>query len=120
MIINLKEIKLPDDEGLRERIIQQSRDLNKIIEAGRRVGNTTRLADYYIQQLFNTGFCIIRDHHPTKMASENLFQIIWNRLYKEHQMHDSLLYDNNLVIMMHTEFKPLVRKIIDKYEFGEY
>lgn len=49
---------------------------------GRRVGNTTRLVDYYIQQLFITGEVILEDHHP--LGHNDLFAKVMGRLRNEH------------------------------------
>lgn len=54
---------------------------------GRKVGNTTRLIDYYIQELFESGHIRIWDHYTNghhKEANSNLYERICNRLYKEH------------------------------------
>lgn len=60
---------------------------------GRRVGNSTRLADYYIQKLFEVGNTrsnirkiIIRDHYLySNSGHEHLFHIIVRRIKIEHQ-----------------------------------
>ncbi len=57
-----------------------------IIKPGRAVGNTTRLVDYYIQELFNNfgKFIKVRDHYPLREADEYLYHRILNRLVIEH------------------------------------
>lgn len=63
------------------------------IKSGRRVGNTTRLADWYIQELFKHKRIVVRDHYynPTSFSGRNtqpsqmLFDIILSRLNIEHR-----------------------------------
>lgn len=50
----------------------------------RRSGNSTRLADSYIQKLFTDGVIKVEDHYPTPEASASLFETIVNRLKMEH------------------------------------
>ena len=60
-----------------------------LIEYGRRVGNTTRLADFAIQFLFKHGEVIIRDHHRPNGSIEDqlhLFKIVVRRLSLEHNL----------------------------------
>jgi hypothetical protein len=52
---------------------------------GRRCGNSTRLADYYIQRLFIDGKIKVEDHYHTRQASDFLFTTIKRRLEFEHQ-----------------------------------
>jgi hypothetical protein len=65
------------------------------IDTDRRIGTTTRLADYYIQRLFKGETCEIIDHRPTKAANRHLVEIIIQRLWNEHQI--SCLKAANLV-----------------------
>jgi hypothetical protein len=61
-----------------------------IVRPGRRVGNSTRLADWYIQQLFDETMIVVRDHYwgENGEASYNghihLFRLIQRRLSIEH------------------------------------
>lgn len=56
----------------------------KIIE-GRRVGNTTRLVDAYIQKLFLDGkITHITDHYYTSEAHSRLYDLVVRRLKTEH------------------------------------
>lgn len=57
---------------------------------GRRVGNTTRLADYYIQKLFTEGKVVVKDHwegdHSYNSSEHRrLTKIILARLDIEHR-----------------------------------
>lgn len=51
----------------------------------RRSGRTTKMADAYIQELFDKGIVIIRDHFNNINAHEGLFYIVINRLKTEHR-----------------------------------
>jgi hypothetical protein len=56
----------------------------KLVE-NRRAGNTTRIADFYIQRLFNnytTGEIV--DHYGSTESNKRLFKIIVGRLDREH------------------------------------
>lgn len=57
----------------------------------RRSGNTTRLADYYIQQLFEFKEVEVIDHHSgdsrsTRIANDCLMNVIAKRLWYEHKI----------------------------------
>lgn len=52
----------------------------------RRIGNTTRLADKYIQGLFTNGSCTCLDHHGTNITSLLLMDIVLGRLCIEHKL----------------------------------
>ena len=63
---------------------------------GRHVGNSTRLIDYYIQELYNNGVIQVMDHHEEgkhQKPNDNLYERISNRLYREHRG----LYENRLI-----------------------
>lgn len=62
-------------------VIHDSSDKNY-----RRNGKTTRLADCYIQKLFEYGEVIIKDHYPTNLASNRLMDIVLLRLKQEHNL----------------------------------
>lgn len=57
-----------------------------IIHSGRRSGNSTRLADHYIQVLFNTGKVKVIDH--TDLGDKYLLDVIVQRLQREHRMNN--------------------------------
>jgi hypothetical protein len=58
--------------------------MNELIKSGRSVGNSTRLADYYIQCLFQNGNVIVKDHYDGRIAHEELLKTILTRLEIEH------------------------------------
>lgn len=83
------------------RLAQEHPDFIEAIQrtSGRRNGNTTRLADWYIQQFFSmlkgefrechyihdTGRGMyIRDHHSSVISNKRLLKIVENRLREEH------------------------------------
>lgn len=47
-------------------------------------GTSTRMADQYIQDLFNNGKIHVQDHYDGRAAHEHLFHIIMRRLEMEH------------------------------------
>jgi hypothetical protein len=55
-----------------------------LIKPGRRVGNTTRLLNYYIEELFTKGEIVVKDHHNSYVISKVLFNKIIKRLEFEH------------------------------------
>lgn len=66
----------------------------QMVKPGRRIGNTTRLADYYIQKLFTGERVQIQDHIVSEhgnAATERLLKIIARRLESEHRV--TLSYD---------------------------
>lgn len=66
----------------------------------RRTGQTTRLADKYIQQLFTKGSIKVIDHFESHPSNSRLFGIIIKRLFDEHfhggGQRDSLIVNNGL------------------------
>jgi len=67
-----------------ERIFRQELAFNH--GEGRRSGQTTRLADFYIQRFFKFGECTVSDHYGTRAANKLLFNIVFNRLTHEHNL----------------------------------
>jgi len=65
-----------------------------------RTGQTTRLADKYIQQLFTKGKIQVRNHYSERLSdNDHLFGIIIKRLFDEHfhgGQRDSLIVNNGL------------------------
>jgi hypothetical protein len=55
------------------------------IRPGRRVGNTTRLADHSIDLLFEGRIVAIHDHHREYIADKTLFDTVLDRLKLEHR-----------------------------------
>ena len=73
-----------------------------LVVFGRRVGNTTRQVDAAIQDLFNTGTCILRDHYTegypseqTTEATRRMAFIFKHRLEWEHKGVD-VIYKNHM------------------------
>ena len=50
----------------------------------RRCGNTTRIADKVIQDLFKGKLCRVLDHHPTELMARFLMGIVVKRIAQEH------------------------------------
>jgi len=50
----------------------------------RRTGETTRLIDFFIQELFTKGEVEVYDHHPSRDADINTFIRVLSRLKYEH------------------------------------
>ena len=67
---------------------------------GRRVGNTTRLVDMFIQDFFTKGECQIYDHYGTRQAHERVFKLVLGRLKIEHRLDDKTIsiYKGNLIL----------------------
>jgi len=57
-----------------------------IIIQARKCGNTTRIVDSLIQELFTKGECKIYDHHPSRNDRIRVFSIVLERLFKEHKL----------------------------------
>lgn len=81
---------IADDEWIKEQYKKHNH--SEIAEQpptpymGRRIGNTTRLADYYIQRLFTGETVEIKDHREQEYSSsrEGLLKMISDRLKREH------------------------------------
>jgi hypothetical protein len=58
----------------------------KIYKPGRRVGNTTRMIDMFIQDFFNKGECKIFDHYDTRQSRQRVFDLVLQRLKMEHHI----------------------------------
>lgn len=57
------------------------------IRPERRCGNTTRLVDEWIQEYFDKGTVVIRDHaHPNVLANVHAWKQFRNRLASEHRI----------------------------------
>lgn len=77
----------------------------------RHSGRTTRLADYYIQQLFKEGFCKVRDHHDAPNQHRALYDTICKRLHNEKKFDSYYLDHENMCIKLEyyadgTKFNP--------------
>ena len=62
-------------------------DINRMTKDEKATGRTTKLADYYIQELFNNPNkeIEITDHTDTQQSNVHLTQIILRRVYEEHR-----------------------------------
>lgn len=67
-------------------------------ESNRATGRTTRLVDYYIQELFNNPNKEIEiiDHHNTQQSNIHLTQLILRRMYEEHRCNIKIIKQNIL------------------------
>jgi hypothetical protein len=68
---------------------KQSTLNHDLIKSGRMVGNTTRLADYGIDLIFQGKIVVCEDHHENgehSSANKALARVIINRLCREHWM----------------------------------
>jgi hypothetical protein len=89
---------------------------------GRRMGNTTRLADLAIQLLFEGKNVLCRDHHEwgaNHDANKRLFDIVMWRLHQEHpgvlSRGDFMADRDSMMISISGDFKgakPAPRHII--------
>lgn len=72
-----------------------------IYKEGRRVGNTTRLIDMFVQDFFNKGKCDIFDHFNTRESRVRVFNLVLERLNREHYIkrEDVRLDRNRLIII---------------------
>ena len=50
----------------------------------RHCGNTTRLIDMFVQELFDTGKCQIYDHYNTSSSKDRVMYLVLQRLNREH------------------------------------
>jgi hypothetical protein len=57
-----------------------------LYQEGRRVGNTTRLIDIFVQDFFNEGKCQVYDHYSTRQSSQRVFDLVLQRLNREHHI----------------------------------
>lgn len=61
-------------------------ELKKLIVPGRRAGNSTRIVDNLVQELFKTGECHYWDHADRleNMALSHTLTVLRGRLFTEH------------------------------------
>ncbi len=71
-----------------------------LYKKGRRVGNTTRLIDMFLQDFFTKGECHIYDHYNTRHSRQRVFSLVLQRLSREHNIEkqDISLDKNRLII----------------------
>ncbi len=79
----------------------------------RRTGNTTRLADLAIQDIFNGKKWIAKDHHNNTESNENLFTKVMIRLSHEHCNG----IPTNMKIFFKYDTKNLTIELIKKDKF---
>lgn len=87
--------------------------LQVLIKSGRRVGNSTRLVDAYVQEVFDKGWAVIRDHDITD------HKFIWNtfinRMHREHnRVLSNLTLDRDNYAIYIKEKKAEVMKALNK------
>jgi len=63
------------------------KDIKDLIKPGRRVGNSTRLLNYYIEELFAKGEVFIQDHHDYPSSHKDLFNKVLRRLNVEYNFN---------------------------------
>jgi len=68
-----------------------------MLNENRRTGRTTRLIDGYIQQLFEEGSVLIKDHHDSPDSHCYLFRKVLARLKAEHRFQTMM--DNKWVVV---------------------
>ncbi len=74
----------------------------------RRCGNTTRIVDKVIQDLFNGKLCRVCDDYPSKDAQRRILKIILTRLQREHRhVYDNNLYMNEEMVCIWLDFTEL-------------
>jgi hypothetical protein len=71
----------------------------------RRVGNTTRLIDKFVQDFFIKGECKIYDHYNTRESKKRVFYLVLQRLNREHQIEnkDVQLDTNKFIIRINNK-----------------
>ena len=71
------------------------KDLHK---NNRRIGKTTRMADNFIQSLFENGIIQVFDHSLVDNEHKRLFGIIEDRLKREHaHLIDNITFDKKKI-----------------------
>ena len=77
--------------------IRQVKEAREQGQPNRATGRTTRLIDYYIQELFIKGEILVKDHDSTRDIDRRLFRLVFNRLSNEHswlwQIQDYIIFD---------------------------
>jgi hypothetical protein len=101
----LKQLRTTVDENNNLHVLVRNQQLDIartpiILHENRRCGNTTRLADWYIQLLFKNGRVKISDHYSNRdnYASLLLLRTVVNRLNREHQFVEIRVTKNKYTI----------------------
>jgi len=73
-------------------------------DSNRTTGRTTRLVDYYIQELFNNPNKEIEiiDHYNMQQSNIHLTQMILRRMYEEHRGVKIKVVDQNILKYVRT------------------
>ena len=74
--------------------------IDSVTHQHRQTGASTRLIDYYIQQLFTTGKAVIQDHYPNPIADQILFDRFVARLVSEHKQNNFKINKSKLTITL--------------------
>ncbi len=81
----------------------------------RQSGRTTRLADNCIQEIFTKGFTICRDHFASIEMNLYLFDIVYDRLRREHQFSlGRLIINRNDKYITTKEWESKIKDILAK------
>lgn len=81
-----------------------------LIKEGRRVGNSTRLIDFYIQELFEKGEVYCKDHFDHSKSHYYLFKKVTERLEREHK---TLWYMNKFEINNKNYYIKIIKEKLD-------
>lgn len=89
----------------------------------RRTGQTTRLADKYIQQLFTKGSIKVQDHFASHPSNSRLLGIIIKRLFDEHfhgGQRDALIINEGLKQISIKDFSAAEQKLKIEYKVKSF
>jgi hypothetical protein len=92
----------------------------------RRSGRTTRLIDYYIQELFIRGETTVMDHHRSESfyTKNVVFKKLLKRLSFEHQIYkEDLIISNNTISIKNKEIISLSSdriKLLEDIHWARY
>jgi hypothetical protein len=87
--------KIEEESKYENIYLNNVKDIKDLIKPGRRVGNTTRLLNYYIEELFTKGEIVVKDHHNSYVISKVLFNKIIKRLEFEHNFIKNKHFSTN-------------------------
>ena len=73
---------------------------------GRRMGNTTRLIDSFVQDFFISGKCEVTDHYGSRESNKRVMQLVLLRLKNEHNINEQdLVLDRNRFIITNPNYR---------------
>lgn len=73
---------------------------------GRKMGNTTRLIDSFVQDFFISGKCEVRDHYASRESNKRVMQLVLLRLKNEHNINEEeLVLDRNRLIITSLNYR---------------